>query len=91
MLLPEAMAAIRIRFLERSRSELATLQAPGADPSERARIIHGIAGLAGVFGFHELSRAASRADQQMQEAGEVSGDGMADLIGALQAVLDDAR
>ena len=90
MTLLEALAGIRTKFLERSRSDLATLRAEDADPSEVARIIHGLAGAAGVFGFHDLGAAASRADQQMQEAGRVSPDALAELIGALQSALADA-
>ncbi len=57
----QQMAALRQRFLVRCRSDRAGLVAADAsgDRAELKRLSHGLSGAGGIFGFPDVSRAAS--------------------------------
>ncbi len=64
---PDLLASLRLRFIERCRSELRTLcqmrddwlhEANGTD-DRFVRTVHGLAGAGATFGFPEVSRQAS--------------------------------
>jgi HPt (histidine-containing phosphotransfer) domain-containing protein len=56
----DPLAPLRERFRARSAEDLVRLQAllEAADARELRRLVHGIAGAAGTFGFPALSKAA---------------------------------
>ena len=61
----ERMTELRARFLDRIAADRAALEAAerASDSPEIRRIAHGLAGAAGIFGFPEISEAASAVDQ----------------------------
>lgn len=68
---PEALDALRRRFVERTREDRAVIAAwrtagpPAA--AEVERLIHNLAGAAGTFGFPALNAAAARIDDHLAE------------------------
>ena len=54
------MAALRLRFRERASRDARTLAEalPGLERDVLRRTSHGLAGTAGIFGFHEIGDAA---------------------------------
>ena len=65
------MAALRLRFRERARRDAGKLADAlrALDPDGLRRVSHGLAGTAGIFGFHEVGDAAQRLEDAL-DAGE---------------------
>lgn len=82
----DALAALRARFLERTRGELAVLEA-GAGHPEFRRIVHGLSGAAGLFGFPEVSVRAAVIDDRLAEGRAVEERELAALIAAVRATV----
>ena len=63
----ERMAALRLRFRERTGKDRFTLLAALAtrDRQQLARTSHGLAGAAGIFGFGALGDAAQRIEDAL--------------------------
>lgn len=59
--LPETF---RLRFIDRCRGDLAELEA-GRDDVALRRLIHGLAGAAGTFGFPHISEMAGVIDDDL--------------------------
>lgn len=57
-----------MRFIDRCRADLATLDARDLPAAEVQMVAHRIAGLAGTFGLHELGAAAGALDQRIDQA-----------------------
>ncbi len=71
----DPLAALKARFLSRTRADLARLEAIGADAAhgdEVRALVHRLAGTAGTLGFPELSEAAKviDADLSIRSGGE---------------------
>jgi len=80
----DPLAALRNRFLERTRVELAVLRLAGEDPAAAAAAIHRLSGAAGVFGFHEVSRLAAVVDDQIHAGQAPEPSDLAALIEAVE-------
>lgn len=82
--------ALRRRFIERCRQDLAVLEAAlardVADPALRATV-HRLSGAAGTFGFPELSRIAGAMDDALIEHGRTEPAELARLIDAVRALI----
>jgi CheY-like chemotaxis protein len=88
--------ALREGFVRRLRSDAAVLakcrealagDAPASDVlAEIKTFAHALAGAAGIFGFHEITRAASVLEKAVIE--KHNGSGMGKVAGALNALLD---
>lgn len=80
------MAELRLRFIDRARRDRHRLDEALAarDFGEVQHISHRLAGLAGTFGFHELSHAAAALDDALDGDTEV-----ASLIDTLLSSLDE--
>ncbi|HEX6865955.1 MAG TPA: Hpt domain-containing protein, partial [Caulobacteraceae bacterium] len=84
----DPMAAFRARFLDRCRGELAIL----ADPShpDFRRVVHGLAGGAGVFGYPVISERADVVDQALAEGRPADPAALAALVEEIEAALRSA-
>lgn len=82
----DPLAPLRARFLERVQADLEILRRPSADPVETARLVHRLAGSAGIFGFSEVSRLAAIVDDEFHAGGAPSEPALADLVAALEAL-----
>jgi HPt (histidine-containing phosphotransfer) domain-containing protein len=71
----ERMAALRARFVERTRAEREELGAAlgRMDLPEIRRLAHGLSGSAGIFGFPEISAAAAGLERAVDEEPEAVG------------------
>jgi HPt (histidine-containing phosphotransfer) domain-containing protein len=81
----DPLAALRQKFIVRCGEDLARLTAPGTGAEERRRVIHRIAGAAGMFGFSDLGALAGRIDDQAAEGLEPDAGDLAALRAALKA------
>ena len=64
-----SLAPLRQRFLERTREDLAVLEASRGcgQGSESAAIVHRLAGTAGILGYTHISEVAGRLDDALAE------------------------
>lgn len=86
----DPLEALRARFVERCRADLAVLKAaPGED--ELALTIHRLAGSAGSFGFPTISALAADIDVQMRNGEARSGDELEALIHSLEDAIANDR
>lgn len=68
----DPLAPLRARFRDRTRSDLArfrTLVAGDLGCDEMKRLVHGLAGAAGTFGYPALSQAAMALDDRYVAGG----------------------
>jgi Hpt domain. len=89
----DPLAALKLRFAERcrqDRDDLRRLSADGelASPDAR-RLIHGLAGAAGSFGFGPLSEAAAVADEAYGEGRVPDHRDVARVLDLLDDMLSD--
>ena len=82
----DPLAALRARFLQRSRADLDLLRASPLDRSAIAAVVHRLSGAAGMFGFPEVSRLAARVDDQIQAGEPVDEVAMRELVTGLEAL-----
>jgi HPt (histidine-containing phosphotransfer) domain-containing protein len=82
----DPLAALRDRFLARTRADLEALRGPSADPEATAILVHRLSGTAGVFGFGEVSRLAAVVDDEIHAGEPPSDAALAALIEALEAL-----
>jgi HPt (histidine-containing phosphotransfer) domain-containing protein len=83
----DPLAPLRAKFAARCIEDLAVLRSDDTAPEERRRVIHRIAGAAGMFGFAALGALAGRLDDQAA-AGEAPDPGdFAALLAALEGVM----
>lgn len=85
----DPMAALRARFVERCRADLARLRS-GCDDDELVVTIHRLAGSAGSFGFGAISVAAARLDEMIRLGDAPGPEDLAVLISELEAGLPPA-
>ncbi len=81
--------ALRRRFVERCREDLAVLEAAtdGAVEAEALRAtVHRLSGAAGTFGYPELSRLAGVVDDELILSGGTSEDPLAALVAAVRVL-----
>lgn len=81
------MQSLRARFLARATEDLAVLR--GVSPDRAAEVlatVHRLAGAAGIFGFPEVSRLASTAEEALRGEGSAPGPALAELIAALASL-----
>lgn len=71
----DRMARLRERFLARAGEDrLALLEASAAgDAAAVRRVVHGLAGAGGTFGFPEVSEAAQRVEDALDEGASAEG------------------
>ncbi len=90
----DPMAALTQRFLERCAADLADLQAliqTGQTGSpEVRRIVHGLAGAAGTFGFVSLGDAAAAADEVLADGGTLTPVQIAPVLVRLEELVRPA-
>lgn len=79
----DRLSELRAKFLARCGEDAAALREVEGDA--RRRIVHRIAGAAGMFGFADLGAMAGRIDDAMAAGDDVSDDEMAALAAALEA------
>ncbi len=88
----DPLAALRARFLERCRDDLAVLEGVLADPhgpqrSDLKFTVHRLSGTAGVFGFADLSALAAPIDECLHEALDPTPQSLEALADALRSIL----
>lgn len=83
------LAALRVRFLDRCRRDLRRLE-DGVRGEELDLLVHRLAGIAGVFGFPEVSEIAGRIDRARSEGVMPSPAELEALKQALQSLPDQA-
>jgi HPt (histidine-containing phosphotransfer) domain-containing protein len=83
----DPLAAMKLRFLARVGDDAGLLRDPAAAAAEVGLVVHRLAGIAGVFGYAEVSRLAAKLDEQLHESGRWSGHDMAALVDALDLLL----
>ncbi|KQY91315.1 Hpt domain-containing protein [Brevundimonas sp. Root1423] len=81
----DPLEALRARFIERCRTDLAVLKA-APDEAELALTIHRLAGSAGSFGFPTISAIAADIDMSLRSGDARSREQLDNLI----RVLEDA-
>lgn len=89
---PDPLAAVRVRFLERCRGDLATLQAAKADPALQAQeafrtAVHRLSGAAGTFGYMNISDLAGDLDNDLHDGRPIDGEALGRLVESLAAIL----
>jgi HPt (histidine-containing phosphotransfer) domain-containing protein len=86
----ERMEQLRVRFRARAGEDRArlVLALTQDDLLEARRISHGVAGSAGVFGYPELSQAASAVEEAID--GGMSGEELRALAARLLRQLEEA-
>ncbi len=86
----ERMQQLRTRFTERALRERDELQAAlsTGDHATAIRILHSLAGNAGMFGYPKLSVAARELEEALERRGEGSGPDR-DLPQMLQELWDE--
>lgn len=84
----DPMEALRARFLGRCRGELDTLRDP--THADFRRIVHGLAGGAGVFGYPKISERADVVDQALADGQPVDPAALSALIEEVEAALRPA-
>ncbi|MES2904476.1 MAG: Hpt domain-containing protein [Pseudomonadota bacterium] len=82
--------ALRTKFYDRLRSDRALFQQARAnhDVEEQGRIAHGLAGLAGTFGFPAIGEAAFALKEQLRQP--MRTDAVEQAIATFYAKLDEA-
>lgn len=81
--------ALRRRFVERCRLDLAVLEqaAAGSVEAEVLRAtVHRLSGAAGTFGYPDLSRLAGEVDDALIEHGRASDEALAELTDAVRVL-----
>lgn len=82
----DALAPLHARFLARAAEDLQTLRTPGVDRETLTYLVHRLAGSAGMFGHHDVSRLAGVVDDQLHEDGVPAPSDLAALIASLEAL-----
>lgn len=78
--------ALRLRFVERCRRDLAGLEAGVGDADLRI-VAHGIAGTGGTFGHPEISAAAGRVEDALLADGRPTEEELEALKAALRRAI----
>lgn len=81
--------ALRRRFVERCREDLAVLEAAigGTVAADGLRAtVHRLSGAAGTFGYPELSRLAGEVDDALIERGRAPEEALAELVVAVRVL-----
>ena len=78
--------ALMTRFRRRLVEDLDFLRRQGAEGPRSRLVVHRLAGMAGMYGFPQLSRLAGVVDAQSRQ-GAVQGDDVAALMEALEAAV----
>jgi HPt (histidine-containing phosphotransfer) domain-containing protein len=82
----DPLAALRDRFLARTREDLEVLRRPATDLEATAGVVHRLSGSGGVFGFAEVSRLAAVVDDQIHGGEAPHPQDLAALIDCLEAL-----
>ena len=78
----DPLAVLRTKFIARCAEDLLVVQAGPAAP-DLPRVIHRIAGVAGMFGFTALGELAGRIDERAHAGQGFSEAELAELAAAL--------
>jgi len=84
----DPMEALRARFLDRCRDELEVLRDPAH--ADFRRVVHGLAGGAGVFGYPKISERADVVDQALADGQPADPAALSALIEEIEATLRSA-
>jgi HPt (histidine-containing phosphotransfer) domain-containing protein len=79
----DALAPLRTKFLTRAAGDLTTLKDAGVDHETLKYLVHRLAGSAGMFGYHDVSRLAAVVDDALQD-GDANPADLAALIAAVE-------
>lgn len=89
----DPIAPLRARFRERAIEDARRLRAEvsrgAAGLSETERIVHGLAGMAGVFGYGDLGSAAGALDRRFALGDPPGPEAVLDLVERIERVLAD--
>ena len=85
----DPLAALRAKFVARCAEDLAVVRL-GPDAPDLARVVHRIAGAAGMFGHDALGTLASRLDDDAQGGGRFAEPDLAELAAALERTIAGA-
>jgi HPt (histidine-containing phosphotransfer) domain-containing protein len=85
----DPLAPLRARFLARCADDLLVVRA-GPDAPNLRRVVHRIAGMAGMFGYDALSDLASRIDDRSHAGQGFVESELAELTTALEEVAQRA-
>jgi HPt (histidine-containing phosphotransfer) domain-containing protein len=81
----DPLAPLRVKFVARCDEDLAVVRA-GPDAPDLARVVHRIAGAAGMFGYDALGALAGRIDDRAQDGGDFAEADLIELAAALETV-----
>jgi HPt (histidine-containing phosphotransfer) domain-containing protein len=83
----DPMAPLRARFLTRAEAEVEAMEQALADGDQGTleKLVHGLAGSAGLFGFKGISEAAVRIDTVYANGETPDADQVRDLIVQVRA------
>ncbi|MGA0605376.1 Hpt domain-containing protein [Phenylobacterium sp. VNQ135] len=80
---PDPLAPLRTRFLARAADDLAWIEAGGTPQDELLVRVHKLAGIAGTFGYAEVSQVAAALEDDLREGRAAD---LRPLISALRAL-----
>lgn len=84
----DPFASLRVKFLDRCRSDAKLLRALSEDDPSMLHIVHRLSGSAGTFGYFELSEAAEALEDRLREEEPASGE-LGRLLELLETVQAD--
>lgn len=84
----DPLAALKARFVARCAEDLAVVRV-GRDAPDLARVIHRIAGAAGIFGYDALGALAGGMDDGAHAGAAFAQQDLAALAAALEQTIGD--
>jgi HPt (histidine-containing phosphotransfer) domain-containing protein len=86
----DPLTPLRAKFIVRCAEDLLVVRSgPGA--ADLARVVHRIAGVAGMFGYGALGELAGRIDDRAHAGEGFAASDLAELVSALEAVARTGR
>jgi HPt (histidine-containing phosphotransfer) domain-containing protein len=82
----DPLAILRVRFVARCAEDLVVVRA-GPDAPDLARVVHRIAGAAGIFGYDALGALAGRMDDDAHAGARFEDRDLAALAQALEQTI----
>lgn len=80
----DPLAPLRAKFIARCAEDLLVVQAGSAAP-DLPRVVHRVAGVAGMFGYNALGELAGRIDERAHAGRGFAERELAELASALEA------
>lgn len=82
----DALGPLRARFLTRAAEDLAALKGADVGRETLKYLVHRLAGSAGMFGYHDVSRLAAVVDDALHEGEAADPADLAALVAAVEAL-----